>query len=147
VTSLLYIPVFCYGWLTEILRKQCCSYLSIWDNNKHFAHNLLIFLIEKIWLNIWIFQTLGLSILKISPQVNPGFLLNEMIANYSFNRFWRYRHKCRTEKVQVTHVEKALKITHNKGIWFILSRKMYILYIPRSRLYYCKSKYIAFSLH
>jgi hypothetical protein len=35
---------------------------------KHFAHNLPIFLIGKIWLNIGICQTLGFSILKISPQ-------------------------------------------------------------------------------
>jgi hypothetical protein len=34
---------------------------------KRFAHNLTIFLIGKIWLNIGICPTLGFSILKISP--------------------------------------------------------------------------------
>jgi hypothetical protein len=44
-----------------------------WHSNKlffykRFTHNLPIFLIRKVWLNIGICQTLGFSVLKMSPQ-------------------------------------------------------------------------------
>jgi hypothetical protein len=57
----------------ETLEKQCCSYLrniktAINNFCKPFAHNLPIFFIGELWLNIGICQTLGFSIQKMSPQ-------------------------------------------------------------------------------
>jgi hypothetical protein len=76
------IPVLYYGLLLrnrgyiefETLEKQCWSYLRNIKTAinyffyKHFAHNLPIFLLDKIWLNIGICQTLGFSILKMSSH-------------------------------------------------------------------------------
>jgi hypothetical protein len=56
----------------ETLENQCWSHLRNIKTAmnyfyKYFAHILPIFLIGKIWLNIGICQTLGFSILKMSP--------------------------------------------------------------------------------
>jgi hypothetical protein len=77
------IPVFRDGLLMrnrgysecETLEKWCWSYLrnikaAINYFYKNFPHNLTIFLIGKMFPNIGIFQTLGFSILKMSPQDN-----------------------------------------------------------------------------
>jgi hypothetical protein len=82
------IPVFLYGLLRrnwgyiefEMLEKQCCSYLrniktAINYVCKRFEHNLLIFLIGKIWMNIGICQTLGFSILKMPALDSTVFTL------------------------------------------------------------------------
>jgi hypothetical protein len=82
------IPVFRFGLLMRnrgyiefgTMGKQCLSYLRniktainyfLLLHFLHFAPNLPkpIFLIEKIWMNIGICQTLGFSILKMPPQV------------------------------------------------------------------------------
>jgi hypothetical protein len=64
----------------ETWEKQCWSYLRNirtainYFFYKRFAHNLLIFLIGNIWLNIGICQTLGFSILKMSPLKSKGII-------------------------------------------------------------------------
>jgi hypothetical protein len=75
------IPVFRHSLLTrnpgyiefEMLEKQWWSYLRNIKTAinyffyKRYTHNLSLFLTGKFWLNIGICQTLGFSILKMSP--------------------------------------------------------------------------------
>jgi hypothetical protein len=74
------IPVFRYGLLMRNrgyieLEKQCWSYLrnietaiNFFFVYERFAQNLSRISHRKIWLNIGICQTLGFSILKMSPR-------------------------------------------------------------------------------
>jgi hypothetical protein len=51
----------------HMISKESCTRTAINYFYKRFAHNQPLFLIGKIGLNIRIFQTLGFSILKMSP--------------------------------------------------------------------------------